>query len=109
MTMTTSELKLTIRDIILIVEWYYETDITTCKRRFAENVRARDAVVYIVKRYGLASDRVVADCLGIERSSVIAARHRIANRIEPIRGRVLDREFKEDLDKLETYAWGILT
>ena len=100
--------KVTIKDIIHIVEWYYSTDITTCQRRFAENVRARDAVVYIAGYYKLASDSIVAECLGIDRTSVLSARKRIANRIEPVCGRVLDKQFKEDLATLETYAWGIL-
>lgn len=98
----------TIQDFIRIVEWYYQTDITTCQRRFQDNVRARDAVVWLCYKYEVACDRVVGQELRIDRSSVIAARKRIANRIEPVCGRIPDKEFARDLEKLETYAYGVI-
>lgn len=98
----------TITEVIHIVEWFYQTETISCKRRFSENVRARDAVIHLCHRYEIAKDKEVAECLNMDRSSVVAGRKRIANRIEPVRGRILDKQFFEDLQTLETYIYGIL-
>lgn len=98
----------TIHDVIKIVEWYYQTETISCKRRFRENVRARDAVIHLCRHYRIAPDRMVAQMLNMDHSSVVAAHIRIANRIEPVCGRVLDKEFKQDLETLEPYILPLL-
>lgn len=100
----------TLDSIITVVEWYYNTQIRNCKRRHRENVRARDAVIYFATKYKVATSPVIGAHLGpIDHSSVIAARHRIAARIEPMRnGYIQDRLFIKELEELEQIIGGYI-
>lgn len=84
-----------------LIENFYRIDDLSVRQRYPELVTARQALVYMCKKYNIMHDTELAKIVGRHRTSVINMRQKISDRISRVNGRVPDPMFLRDLDVID--------